>query len=89
MGFDINKQPTEIWATYIPSRSPVFKIYNKLGHATSSLKSTSFYSLGLHNIPYENKLYKLVNGKWDRVNFWHIYEGKDSIICNDNNGENV
>lgn len=80
MKFDIEKEPTEIWATYIPARSPVFKLYNKLGHATSSLKSTSYYDRGLLRIPYENMLYKIVNGKWERVHIWHVYEGRNSIL---------
>lgn len=59
--FDINKQPTEIWATYISSRKPQFKIYNRKGLATSSLhNSGSYYITG----PDERRLYKLEDGKW-------------------------
>lgn len=64
MSFDIDKQPTEIWATYIPSRRPNFKIYNRKGLATSSLyNSGSYYRTG----PDERRLYKLEDGKWVEI----------------------
>jgi hypothetical protein len=64
--FDISKESTEIWATYIPTRIPEFKIYNKKRAATSSLRCNE--RLGGNTwktcAKLRNKLYKLVDGKW-------------------------
>lgn len=70
MSFDISKQPTEIWATYIPTRNPKFKIYNKKHMADASLRCNK--SLGgskwKEKAMTDNKLYQLVNGKWVEQN---------------------
>ena len=66
VNFDITKQSTEIWATYIPTRRPLFKIYNKRHLAIASLNFNK--NLGGSDwkrlSEKENKLYKLENGKW-------------------------
>ena len=65
--FDINKQPTEIWATYVPSRKPQFKVYNREHLAKSSLvNSGSWFRRELYEEMSKeyNRLYKLQDGKW-------------------------
>lgn len=43
MVFDPNNVKPKIWATYIPSRSPQFKIHNGKGQAINALKYRAIY----------------------------------------------
>lgn len=68
--FDITKQPTEIWATYIPSRRPAFKVYNRKHLAESSLRNSGswFVREVREGASKEyDRLYKLEDGKWVEI----------------------
>jgi hypothetical protein len=73
--FDINK--VDIWATYIHSRRPHFKIHYKKGHATSALKCSRVRANPKSGFSYEIsdecKLWQLVDGKWQEVEFERFY----------------
>lgn len=78
--FDINKESTQIWATYIEGRSPKFKVYNNRRFATSAIKESSLYQDDYKIIPVTSKLYKLVDNKWQEIDYRRTYQGKESIL---------
>lgn len=85
MSFDPNKQkqPNQIWATYIPYRGKMFKTYEKRGHAISSLYHTYIYVEGTNytkkQIPDDVKLYKFVDGLWKEIEFTRVFDTKGKI----------
>jgi hypothetical protein len=57
------------WATYVPTRRPMFKIHATCGHATAACKDKAVYApdpLG-YLIPEDVKLYQRVDGLWEEV----------------------
>ena len=70
MSFDPNDFIDNLYSTYIPSRKPKFKIHENLGHAVNALKYRARYAeKSYREIPKENKLWKMVNGKWEELKF--------------------
>lgn len=58
--FDPNSRDAPQWATYIPTRSPAWKIHSKKGQAAGAV-SNSVNSSGYGHAAI---LYEYVNGKW-------------------------
>jgi len=85
MNFDPNKQkqPNQVWATYIPGRSPAFKTYAKRSYAISSLHYRFKYVKGSNytqkEISNDLKLYKFVDGLWKEVEFTRVFDSKGKI----------
>lgn len=79
--FDISKESTEFWGTYIHVRSPKFKVYNKKHHAIAAIKYNAVLTdNGKYVICPTDKLYKVVNGKWTEVKFKNIYRKNENIL---------
>lgn len=70
-----NSIKTKIWSTYIPSRSPKFKIHNCMGHAVNALKYRAVYTDNYKkkSISEENKLYKFIDSEWVELDFEREY----------------
>lgn len=72
--FDPNekKQPkTPVWATYIPSRTPEWKLHTNRGHAINAInnRASTGYGQGSPGI-----IYEYVDGEWVE---WDRYERPD------------
>lgn len=88
MSFDPNKETAKgLWATYIPYRSPKFKIHTNKGHATSAIKCQSYYSNGQYRIQADSKLYQRSNKneEWQEVPIRYNYKDDESIIIEEKN----
>lgn len=67
------------WATYIPNRSPQFKIHGTKGHATAACKDKSIYGDLHYHIPSDIKLYKKdSDGFWLEIKIVRKYPLKNS-----------
>ena len=72
-----------LWATYIPTRSPNFKVHYEFGHATNAIKHSSHFSgdsPGAREIPVNNKLYKLVDGVWEELKLRESFSYEEPSI---------
>ena len=75
--FNPNIKHKDIHGTYIPSRSPKFKIHESLAIARSALLCKSFYDPSSHKykiIDKENLLFKYEGDKWIELDFTRRYE---------------
>ncbi len=56
------------WATYVPNRTPKFKVHPSKGHATSAVKDKAhLVDIGEtwgYRVPDDVKLYQKVDGLW-------------------------
>lgn len=80
--FDPNKLKEKEWATYIPNRSPSFKIHASRGLATSAVKCRANYKgQGNYEIPLDVVLYKKNDmNRWIEVSFKREYRDNESIL---------
>jgi hypothetical protein len=82
-GFDPNKH-LDLWATYIYSRTPKFKVHYRVSHATAAIKAASDRDLNgpwdSHIIPKSHKFYHLTDGKWVEVELREGYNRDNTSI---------
>jgi hypothetical protein len=73
-----------LWATYIPDRSPKFKIHGRRGQATSAVKYRNHWQGrgDAYVIEEGVKLYhrETAESLWVEVPLKHINDGKESVI---------
>lgn len=84
MMFDPNKD-VDLWATYVKSRQPRFKVHMGRGPAINAVKTHSDREGTWPNdyrvIPDTVLLYRLDGGNWRQVDLIrHYKEGTDKII---------
>lgn len=79
--FDPNKSAEAEWATFVPTRSPRFKIHVNRGHAINAVKCTSYWDHDhLRTIPDDVILYRRVEGRWVQVDVKRTYNDEDQSI---------
>lgn len=78
--FDPNKSAEAEWATFVPTRSPRFKIHTKRGHAINAVKNTSYWNDYKRTIPDDVILYRRVEGRWVQADIKRTYNDEDQSI---------
>lgn len=85
MAFDPNKETAKgLWATYIPNRSPAFKVHTNRGHATSAIKCKAHWGEGcIELLSDEIKLYRRTSAaeQWQEVELRRAYLPDESILA--------
>lgn len=76
-----NNPKAYIWATFIPSRRPQFKVHETKGQATAAIKYQSIYDDdGMYRIPEDIILYQQQDAEWVEVPFKKNYKDSESIL---------